>query len=73
LVLLPAHFSKNAACALSTFTVDKFVDFLWAASRFPGERHGESAAIKISSVVSGAETAAYGTESASVSDRRARL
>ncbi|MEX2239237.1 MAG: hypothetical protein WD775_00940 [Burkholderiales bacterium] len=73
LVLLSAHFSKNAARALSTFPVDKFVDFLWAARRLPRECPRESAAIKISSILSGAETAAYGIESASVRDCRALL
>jgi hypothetical protein len=73
LVLLSAHFSKKAARALSTFTVDKFVDFLWAACGLPRERRRDSAAIKISSAVSGAETAAYGIESASVRDCRAAL
>jgi hypothetical protein len=73
LVLLSAHFSKKAARALSTFPVDKFVDFLWAACRFPRECRRESAAIKISSVLSGTETAAYGIESASVRVCRAPL
>jgi hypothetical protein len=73
LVLLSAHFSKKAARALSTFTVDKFVDFLWAARRFPRACHPKSAAIKISSILSVTETAAYGIESASVKDCRAQL
>jgi hypothetical protein len=73
LVLLWAHFNKKAVQALSTFTVDKFVDFLWAACRFPGARHAKSVAIKISSLLSGTETAAYGIESASVRDCRGPL
>jgi hypothetical protein len=73
LVLLSEHCSKNAAWALSTFPVDKFVDFLWAAGRFPRAVRAKSAAIKISSDVSGTETAAYGIESASVRESRARL
>jgi hypothetical protein len=73
LVLLWAHFNKKAVQALSTFTVDKFVDFLWAARRFPRMRCAKSVAIKFSSPLSGAETAAYGIESASRRDCRAAL
>jgi hypothetical protein len=73
LVLLSVHFSKKAARALSTFPVDKFVDFLWAAHRFPRACHSKSAAIKNSSLLSGTETAAYGIESASVRHCRAPL
>jgi hypothetical protein len=57
-VLLSRDFNKNAVRALSTFPVDKFVDFLWAEPRLPGNRRRESAATKISSVLSGAETGA---------------
>jgi hypothetical protein len=73
LVLLSAHFSKKPARALSTFPVDKFVDFLWAARPLPQESKHKSAAIKISSVVSGVETGRYEIESASVRDCRAWL
>jgi hypothetical protein len=70
---LPADFNKNAAPALSTFPVDKFVDFLWAAKALPQESPRKSAAIKISPVVSGAQTAAYEKESVSVRARGASL
>ncbi|HSG77259.1 MAG TPA: hypothetical protein VLA30_14120 [Burkholderiales bacterium] len=71
--LLSAHFSKKAERALSTFPVDKFVDFLWAAHGLPRARHAKSVAIKNSSILSGTETAAYEIESGSVRDRRAPL
>jgi hypothetical protein len=68
----PAQFIEKAARALSTFPVDKFVDFLWAAPRLPLISRRESAATKISAVLSDAETAAYGIESGSVRDCRAK-
>jgi hypothetical protein len=58
--------SKIAALPLSTKAVDKFVDFLGADAPASHESCGKSAAIKISAVVSGTETAAYEIESASV-------
>jgi hypothetical protein len=53
--------------------VDKFVDFLWAVKRFPRSARRKSAAIKISSTLSDAETAAYGIESVSMTRGRATL
>jgi hypothetical protein len=64
--------SKNAATPLSTKAVDKFVDFLWADAPYSRACRRKSAAIKISAVVSGAETAAYEIESASVRGSGAR-
>jgi hypothetical protein len=58
--------SKIAAAPLSTKAVDKFVDFLWADAPASHECRRKSAAIKISAVVSGAETAAYEIESGSM-------
>jgi hypothetical protein len=58
--------SKIAATPLSTKAVDKFVDFLWADAPYRRGCRRKSAAIKISAVVSGTETAAYEIESASV-------
>jgi hypothetical protein len=71
--LLSADSSKNAAMPLSTNPVDKFVDFLGADGLHRHETRGKSAAIKISAVVSGAETGSYGMESASMRNRGARL
>jgi hypothetical protein len=73
LVLLSADSSKNAAKPLSTNPVDKFVDFLGADGVHRHETRRKSAAIKISAVVSGAETGSYGIESASMRNRGARL
>jgi hypothetical protein len=64
--------SKIAATPLSTKAVDKFVDFLWADAPASHESSRKSAARKISAVVSGAETAAYEIESASVRNSAAR-
>jgi hypothetical protein len=58
--------SKIAAAPLSTKAVDKFVDFLGADAPASHESCRKSAAIKISAVVSGAETAAYEIESGSM-------
>jgi hypothetical protein len=69
--LVPAHFSKKDDPALSTFPVDKFVDFLWAARRFPRNGIRKSGATKISSLLSGNETAPYEIESVSTWDWRA--
>jgi hypothetical protein len=56
LVLLSVDCSKNAATPLSTKPVDKFVDLLGADGLHRHETSRKSAAIKISAVVSGAET-----------------
>jgi hypothetical protein len=64
--------SKIAAAPLSTKAVDKFVDFLGADARSSHESCRKSAAIKISAVVSGTETAAYEIESGSVRGSGAR-
>jgi hypothetical protein len=58
--------SKIAATPLSTKAVDKFVDFLGADAPSSHECWRKSAAIKISAVVSGTETAAYEIESGSM-------
>jgi hypothetical protein len=58
--------SKIAAAPLSTKAVDKFVDFLGADAPPSHESRRKSAAIKISAVVSGTETAAYEIESGSM-------
>jgi hypothetical protein len=58
--------SKIAAVPLSTKAVDKFVDFLGADAPSSHESCRKSAAIKISAVVSGTETAAYEIESGSM-------
>jgi hypothetical protein len=71
--LLSADSSKNAAAPLSTNPVDKFVDFLGADGLHRHETRCKSAAIKISAVVSGAETGSYEMESASMRNRGARL
>jgi hypothetical protein len=60
--------SKIAAPPLSTKAVDKFVDFLGAVVLHRRESRDKSAAIKISAVVSDAETAAYKIESGSMRD-----
>jgi hypothetical protein len=60
--------SKIAAPPLSTKAVDKFVDFLGAVVLQRRESRDKSAAIKISAVVSDAETAAYKIESGSMRD-----
>jgi hypothetical protein len=73
LVLLSGDCSKNADKPLSTNPVDKFVDFLGADGLHSHETSRKSAAIKISAVVSGAETGSYGIESASMRNRRGRL
>jgi hypothetical protein len=71
LLLLPAEFNEKAARPLSTFPVDKFVDFLGAAGCMPQEWSAKSAAIKNSSAFSGRKTAPYGIESAFA--KRARV
>jgi hypothetical protein len=73
LVLLSGDCSKNAAKPLSTNPVDKFVDFLGADAHHSHETSRKLAAIKISAVVSGAETGSYEMESASMRNRGGRL
>jgi hypothetical protein len=60
--------SKIAAWPLSTKAVDKFVDFLGAVVLHRHEFWHKSAAIKISAVLSNAQTAAYEIESGSMRD-----
>jgi hypothetical protein len=71
--LLCGDSNKIAASPLSTKAVDKFVDFLGAIALQRHESCLKSAAIKISAVVSNAETAAYKIEWGSMRDSAPRV